>query len=127
MKNKLFSVLSIMFLIMLTVSCEHNDQSDSSIAQTWKAQKVVLITADGGASERSIDTDEQITFNEDGSWNYLSGAIAGDSAGSGYYLTEEGIIRINNRDEIAYNISGNEMTWTGTIASGIYEIVWQKQ
>ena len=119
-------VASLVFL----AGCDDDDSSSSgSVVGTWNADKVVMTSLEGTTTERKMGDNwsETVTFNSDGSWSYSYTYNGENASGTGYYTDDGTALLINGTDNMPYDVDGNTMSWSGSVANGAYKIVWKRQ
>jgi len=67
---------------------------------------------------------DDVTFNDDGTWSFVSTDNGVTQSGSGRYSEDGQIIEIDGGDTMSYLRDGKTMTWSGEVDGHPYRIVW---
>jgi hypothetical protein len=116
--------------IVLITGCEDLWLSqDTSLRGTWKAAGIEMVSLDGAVREEPLGDDwtETMTFNEDGTWSFVSVRNGRTTTGNGTYNADHHEITLNGGDTMTYSIDGDTLTFSGTLPRGAYAVYWKKQ
>ena len=109
MKNLLY----FLPLLVLLSGCQSNEDR---LPGTWELMEVLSDPGDGSGEFQAVNSDEQVTFTENGEFSAnvdfcgRQGAMAEDAIGR--YLTDERIILIDNcvnEIDMSYEFSGRRL------------------